>query len=307
MPAYMNVSPARRHFKKILGGANHLIITALVGLDAIERGIVTAIPEDIHAAWSPKNAVASSKRSRRLILDMALVRAIDALDVYIQHSRRKPSLVQSQSLQSEIDGAGRSVFRKFAAVERHFPTIDHTLAALVAVMITWRNRSAHAEDDTDVSERHKSILRDNAGAISSRFRGLSTELLLSGYEEHRAPVFKEIASFINATHHFVEDLERALFSATNVELYLKQLIWTAASEAVSDTGPLEKARKRRLQSIWGKDPSERKLYVERFLYNHGISATKARDTVSPLEFNDDLLTRLAAMHPSEVFIWSRDS
>jgi hypothetical protein len=307
MPAYLNVSSARRHFKKMLGGANHLIITALVGLDAIERGVVTEIPHDIHAAWSPKDAAASSKRTRRLILDMALVRAVDALDVYIRHSRRKPSLIQSQALQREIDGAGLSVFRRFAAVEKHLPGIDRSLAALMAVMITWRNRSAHAEADTEISERHQSALRDNAAGISSRFRGLSAELLLSGYKEHRPPVFKEIASFINATHHFVEELEQAHFAAVDTEAYLKQLIWTAISRTANDTGPLETMRKRHLQSVWGKDSTERKLYVERFLYNHGLTATKARDAVYPLAFSDDLLARLVAMRASEVFVWSRDA
>jgi hypothetical protein len=230
----MNVSPARRHFKKMLGGANHLIITALVGLDAIERGIVTEIPHDMHAAWSPQDAVASSKRSRRFVLDMALVRAVDALDIYIRHSRRKPSLIQSQALQDEIDGAGLSVFRRFEAVEKHLPRIDRSLVALMAIMITWRNRSAHAEADTEIPERHKSALRDNAAAISSRFRGLSAELLLSGYKEHRPPVFKEIASFINATHHFVEELEQAYFAAADTEGYLKQLIWAAISRTAND-------------------------------------------------------------------------
>jgi hypothetical protein len=303
----MNFSPAQRHFKKMLGGANHLIITALVGLDAIERGAVTEIPDDIHAAWSPQDAVASSKRSRRLILDMALVRAIDALDVYIQQARRKPSLIQDKSLQREIDGASPSAFKRFTAVEGHFAAIDRTVAALVAVMITWRNRSAHSEADANAPERHILLLRNNPEPISSRFRGLSTELLLCGYEEHRPPVFKEIASFINATHHFVEELERAQFATMDPECYLKQLIWTAASEANSNRDTPERARKRRLQSIWGKDPSERKVFVERFLYNHGISKTKAKDVTYPLMFSDDLLARLGEMHPSEVLAWVRDS
>jgi len=291
----------------MLGGANHLIITALVGLDAIERGIVTEIPHDMHAAWSPQDVVASAKRSRRLILDMALVRAVDALDIYIRHSRRKPSLIQSQALQDDIDGAGLSIFKRFEAVEKHLPQIDRSLAALMAVMITWRNRSAHAEADKEISDRHKSALRENEAAISSRFKGLSAQLLLSGYEERRPPVFKEIASFINATHHFVEQLEQAYFVAADTEAYLKQLIWTTISQTGKDTGRLETIRKRHLQSVWGKDRSERKLYVERFLYNHGLTETKANKIAYPLVFSDHLLARLVAMRASEVFIWSRDA
>src|SRR4051812_34804217 len=116
MPAYLAKSNARRKFKSLLGHANQLIITAMVGLDAIERGIVTQIPADLNAAWSPKDAIASAKRSRRLILDMALVRAVDALDVYVRSSNRKPYLFQSTDLRASLHGKGHSIFKKLAAV-----------------------------------------------------------------------------------------------------------------------------------------------------------------------------------------------
>ena len=88
MPAYLNVSKARRTFKEVLGQANHLLVTALVGLDAIERGIVTRAPAELHAVWSPKPAKASARRSRRLLRDMALVRSVAALDLYLRYSNR---------------------------------------------------------------------------------------------------------------------------------------------------------------------------------------------------------------------------
>jgi len=53
MSLFLNQSKARTVFKKLLGNANHLIITALVGLDAVEKGIVSGIPADMHAVWSP--------------------------------------------------------------------------------------------------------------------------------------------------------------------------------------------------------------------------------------------------------------
>jgi len=53
MTLYLNESHPRSHFKKLLGQANHFIITVLVGLDAIERKIVTKAPAELHAVWSP--------------------------------------------------------------------------------------------------------------------------------------------------------------------------------------------------------------------------------------------------------------
>src|SRR4051794_38354746 len=114
MDHYLNESRGRGRFKDLLGQANHLIVTTLVGLDAVENGLVTSPPADLHASWSPKHPVNSARRARRLVLDMVLVRAVDAVDVYLRMARRLPSLIQEEGLQSGIDGAGRSIFRKIA-------------------------------------------------------------------------------------------------------------------------------------------------------------------------------------------------
>lgn len=82
MDFFLNESRGRRRFKDLLGQANHLIVTSLVGLDGVEQGLVTTPPLDLHAAWSPKDPIISARRARRLLLDMVLVRAVDSVDVY---------------------------------------------------------------------------------------------------------------------------------------------------------------------------------------------------------------------------------
>jgi hypothetical protein len=113
MTLYLNISPARKRFKDLLGGANHLLITILVGLDAVDKGLVKNGPTELHAAWNPQDVKASVSRSKILVREMALVRAIDALDAYISWVRRKPALIQEKNLASQIDGAGHSVMAKF--------------------------------------------------------------------------------------------------------------------------------------------------------------------------------------------------
>jgi hypothetical protein len=306
MPFYLNKSEACQIFKGLIGNANHLVITAMVGLDAIERGIVTRIPDELHAAWSPIDPVVSAKRSRRMLLDMALVRSVDSLDVYIRTSMRKPSLIQEGVLRVEVDRAQQSIFGKFLALEKHNKTIDPILCSLVSLMIAWRNKAAHAEADKDVPEQHQKIIRSNASEIASRFRGLDSEILLSGYSGDRHPHFKEIASFINATNHFVEDLERALFSSMDVERFLKDLVWAAVSKPSDDASDNNQARMKGLQSVWGKDSSKKGRTVERFLEHQGLSKSKVtkEDRVMPcVTFDDKLLTELVAMTPKEVFGW----
>lgn len=304
MPAYLCTSKARRGFKDVLGQANHLVITALVGLDAIERGIVREVPADLRAAWSPKDPLASARRSRRLLLDMALVRSVDALDMYLRYSNRKPFLFQSQDLREKIDGAHWSIFRKVGVIEGHYSRIEPMLFALVNIMIAWRNRAAHFEADNDASPQHKQVLRDCFVDIAMRFRNLDTARLLSGYEAYDNPTFKEVASFVNATQHFVEALERAQFSALNAEIYLKELIWVAISRP-RPSEDLDGARRRHLRSIWGKAPADRLKSIRRFLQQEGLSLEKPSEGSPVVIIDDALVDSLAEKTPTDMLKWAR--
>jgi hypothetical protein len=299
--AYLLTSRARRSFKQQLGSANHLIITALVGLDAVERGAVKEVPEELHAAWSPKDSKASARRSRRLLLDMALVRAVDAIDVYIRESIRKPRLVQSPTLRSAVDKAGQSIFKKLSAFETHYPELDSIPVALVGLMVAWRNRSAHAEADNEPLRSHRQTIESCADQIAERFRSLDSKLLLSDWDSEHPPTFKEVASFINAAHHYVSELGRAQLQAIDQELFLKDLIWKAVSFTAGKAGTIDQVRRRRLRSVWGKDPSERKRYVQNFLRQHGLAFDVSGTTT--VIFDDDLIAKLSNMSPSEVLRW----
>jgi len=117
MPLFLNESTAKRRFKDLLGQANHLLITILVGLSAVERRLITEAPPDLHTIWNPRDPIASAARSRMMLLDMTLVRATDAIDAYISWSRRAPAIIQSVDLQREIDSAQQSVLQKFRAIK----------------------------------------------------------------------------------------------------------------------------------------------------------------------------------------------
>jgi hypothetical protein len=300
--AFLNVSRARRAFKIQLGNANHLIITALVGLDAIEHGKIIEAPAELHAAWSPKDAGISARRSGRLILDMALVRAIDAIDVYIRECIRKPNVIQSSTLRREIDGAGLSIFKKLLALNAHYQNLDPILAALVVLMVTWRNKGAHTEADDRPSEAYQNVIEANAQAIACRFRGLDSEFLLSDFDSDKPPTFKEVTSFINAAHHYVAQLDSFQLNALDPERYLKELIWTTISSAERVGETIDQARDRHLRSLWGRDPVDKKRRVDRFLSQHGLTFDGLHHAGSAT-FSDSLLEKLVDMSPKEVRAW----
>lgn len=305
MTLYLSNSRPRKAFKSLLGNANHLIITALVGLDAVERGCVYGAPAELRTVWSPKDAAASAKRSRRLLLDMSLIRAIDAIDVYLNHAVRKPTLIQCPKLRSNLDSAGISIFKKLRAVEDNCHSIDVLPLAIIFLMVSWRNRSAHSEADTEVQDKHLSVLKNESNEISERFSGLSSTMLLEGYENVRPVTFKEVASLINSAHHFIADLDEKLLRDLDVGRYAKECVWISLGSKSRPGETTEQARKRRAVSIWGKDPSNRGDAVVALLRQLGFSSVAPKDGFYST-LSENLVKELANFTPQEVLSWARE-
>lgn len=304
MTLYLARSQPRKAFKELLGNANHLIITALVGLDGIERGVVHEVPKDLRAAWSPKDAIVSAKRSRRLILDMALIRAIDAIDVYLREAVRKPALIQSASFRSDLDAAKLSIFLKLKAVERHCPNLDPIPLAIVFLLVAWRNRGAHTEADRDAPKVHLDVLRSSGDQLATRFSGLDAEMLLGGYDAVRPVTFKEVASLINAAHHLIAELDAHLLISLDMERYIKDVIWWSLGNTKKPDELIEQARRRRAVSVWGQDPSKRIGVIEGLLKQGGFS-TAAPKRSSGTTVPPQLVAILQEQTPKSILSWAR--
>lgn len=281
MTLYLNVSAARRRFKDLLGPANHLIITILVGLSAVEQRLITQPPAELRAAWNPKDSTASALRSRKMALEMALVRATDAFDCYVSWARRSPSLIQQSEMRHKIDGCGRSVLEKFK-VMTSLRDLNPVLCALVEVLIVWRNRAVHSLADNKLSEDTWEILASNEGWIRDEFRGMELERLFGDFERGGAPTFKEIASFIRAAQSLVQEMDAALLRHLNPEKYLKEFILYYLKKSDSD----KKTIIRNAQSIWGRDVSDRHAAVVSFLAHNGLSRECSTNSCV---FSDELL------------------
>lgn len=298
---YLNKSFGRKRFKENLGNANHLIITSLVGLDAIEREVITDIPKEMRMAWSPKSPKNSARRSRRLILDMSLIRAVDAIDLYIRDAMREPYLIQDGPLRRNIDSAGRSVFKKLDALNANLENISPLLFALTSVLVSWRNEGAHVESDDTITDAQRTIITDNSAAISERFSALDVQMLLRDYDDESPPTFKEVASLINVAHHYIENLEEQLFSNLDRDLFLRDLVRSSTYELAGGTRKPQDGRSK-ISEIWGRDQSERKRYVRSFLQHRGLSNERAGKGPS-LEISEETLNDLEAMSPGDLKKW----
>jgi hypothetical protein len=292
MSLFLNESPARRRFKDLLGQANHFLVTILVGLSAVERGLITKAPPELHAAWNPKDPVTSAARSRIMVREMALVRATDGLDAYISWSRREPSLIQAAELREKIDAAGHKVYRKFLTLRDHLGCLDALLCALAELMIIWRNRSVHSLDDTEISETVRGCLTNEKERIKEEFRGMVVEKLLEDFDKGATPRFKEMASFIEAMHRLIEQMDELQLSRLDTSVYTKISLRHALSISRHN---FDKAK---IQSIWGRNETDRRRRLEALLTRQGFSNVRAATTAA--EISDDLLNEIASLSPKAV-------
>lgn len=273
---YLNASSARRRFKKLLGNANHLFITLLVGARGIQDGLLTKVPAELHAAWNPRNASASAKRSRRLALEMGLARGTDALDAYITWAIRRPTIITMDSLRGALDGAGRSVTKRVIELNNAILSEDDPLASMLLIMIAWRNQSVHSATETSVDDVTWARLEAKATWINETFRGLDVRQLRSHFQSRKSPALKEVTSLIAATQLAVELFDKTFLSNLDLEKYIRGLIENDIVSRLENDDAQDRAHQRKLRvaNIWGRDQMRRAAAVRSYLINLGFSPTR---------------------------------
>lgn len=215
-------SPSFRKFKSEMGQANHFLITIMVGLDAVEDGAVKR--EDFHAAWNPQNTISSVRRSKQYALKSALSWAVDNLDMYLRLANRLPRLYSEKESQ-EIAKTKHSVYQKFRCIINNHPEIDVCLSAYVDLLICWRNNTTHFDAENmllPVSQRYFSKLKENKGKDQyCETYNLNISAMIDRFSRGVCPTFKEVATLINATIHFVEILDNLLLQSIDQPQYLE--------------------------------------------------------------------------------------
>ena len=263
----MKNTPARAQVKKHLGQANHFMITSLVGLHHLEASDVVEAPAELHTSWNPHNKTASTARSRIFVLQSSLGWAVDSLDMYISLLNRKPDYIRNPALKSEIDGAGRSVYKKVFAVGYHYK-ISGDILALVDVLITWRNNVFHQLGDNILRQSSIDFLLSNEAEIQRKYRGLSPALLPKKAASGDILTFKETASLISAAQHFSQEVDEAIIADLDLRTFCEDLIEeqiNGPDRSVSFTS-----------KYFSITPSDRSRFVSNWLQNnYGISGVSS--------------------------------
>lgn len=201
-------SRAFRKFKTEMGQANHFLITIMIGLDAVEDGAEKR--ESFNTIWNPENRTNSVVRSKKYAIKSALAWTVDNLDMYLRLCNREPRLYHDgESI--EIAKTKHSVYNKFDCVIRNHPELAVSKFAYVDLLICWRNNSVHFDAEnklmTESIDYFRNIPEDDVVANTYH---LDVNRMLERFNSGDCPTFKEAATLISMTIHFVEELDGIL-------------------------------------------------------------------------------------------------
>jgi hypothetical protein len=283
----LNRTQARWAFKDLLGQANHFLITILVGLDGVRTGKVELSPE-FRTSWNPQSIPRSADRSRHFVLDLALIRAVDAFDTYMMMSARKPSTISNQDFRAAMDGSGRSVAKRLKAFDEHLAALQPQHKAILSIAIEWRNQRVHSLSEDLVEKQTFRVVQDSAKWFQSNYSGLDVDEFISHFNMKEAPTFKEAASVIRLVHEAVAQYDADLLKSIPIETYLKE----ALLRFLETDNP---SLLRSIQKTWGHQKKRTK--VIRLLRMVGVNQT---DVICGREVPETLVEELVGLESGEV-------
>ena len=278
---------ARWAFKDLLGQANHFLITILVGLNGIKANQIEMDPE-FSTSWNPHDPKRSAERSRVFALDLALVRAVDALDTYFMMSVRKPCALADESFVAAMGATSRSVANRLDVFDEHLPSLEPSQIALLKLAIEWRNRRVHSlAEDRFVKAQRQLILAEHS-ELATSYSGLDVKALLTHFDGGMAPTFKEAASIIRACHQAVEHYDSHILSGMPLTRYLCDSVLMILSEGNSDYQAA-------INRIW--DHPKRRAKALRLLRLAGVSEGHKR---AGRRVTDCFVESFVSLTPQEV-------
>ncbi|MBE6677695.1 MAG: hypothetical protein E7597_02740 [Ruminococcaceae bacterium] len=201
-------SRAFREFKTGVGQANHFLITIMIGLDAVEDGAEKR--ESFNTTWNPENRTNSVVRSKKYAIKSALAWTVDNLDMYLRLCNREPRLYHDEE-SLKIAKTKHSVYNKFDCVIHNHSELAVSKFAYVDLLICWRNNSVHFDAENKLMTESVNYFQNipSDDVVTNTYH-LDVNQMLERFNSGECPTFKEAATLISMTIHFVEELDRIL-------------------------------------------------------------------------------------------------
>ena len=252
-------SQAFRKFKTEMGQANHFLITIMVGLDAVEDGAEKR--ESFKTTWNPENRTNSVVRSKKYAIKSALAWTVDNLDMYLRLCNREPKLYhEEESL--KIAKTKHSVYNKFACVIQNHSELTVSKFAYVDLLICWRNNSVHFDAENKLMSESINYFRNipEDDVVTNTYH-LNVVQMLERFNSGECPTFKEAATLISMTIHFIEELDCILLRDIDQYRFLETSLFKL----------LNSKKEMSVFSFRNTTPEKRKKKLKQFFVTNGIS------------------------------------
>lgn len=264
----MNISNKRKQYKDRIGQANHFLITTLVGLDGIEKGLVVEKGGEFSTSWNPKDKRNSARRSRIFVQKSILAWTIESLEMYMSIVNKKPKLYEETNTDLVVaySRAGQSIYEKVIQVGKVL-NIDPVLVALMECLITWRNYTFHYDIENEIRDESLAILQLHKDEIKNTYCGLEIDRMKKTWETGGDFTFKEATSLIRASQEFVESIDKTLCEKLDSDRYiieslmqhLKNKKKTKAKFLTIDSSKMNSFLHTLIINVVGVDVSEEKI------------------------------------------------
>lgn len=252
-------SRAFRRFKTEMGQANHFLITIMIGLDAVEDGAEKR--ESFNTTWNPESRINSVVRSKKYAIKSALAWTVDNLDMYLRLCNREPRLYHDEE-SLKIAKTKHSVYNKFDCVIGNHPELAVSKFAYVDLLICWRNNSVHFDAENKLkTETIKYFKNVPENDVVTNTYHLDVNQMLDRFNRGDCPTFKEAATLISMTIHFVEELDNILLRDIDQYRFLETILFKLLKA--------EKATS--VFSFRNTTPEKRKKKIKQLFVAEGIS------------------------------------
>jgi hypothetical protein len=187
-----------------IGEAVAALNTAVVGLDAVEKGHEK--PQALDVSWAPENKQAAARKARKFIIDAVLIRVFEALYEHTLLIARLPRLSAAKKNWDGNTSHATQIWDIYEAL------LGKTYLVSAAVLLChWRNRIVHFNSNAKLQAFQKRLLQENELDIAKSYKGLSVDRLLGHFEEKR-PTLKDVSVLIAMTLNLAREADQKLSS-----------------------------------------------------------------------------------------------
>ena len=217
-----------------IGKAVFALNTAVVGLDAVEKGHKK--PETLDISWRPCDRKSAARTSRKFIVESVMIHASEAIH---QFASALSKLSRFAPARAQWNG-NTAASEKISTVCTTVLDKDDYLVPAVVLLVHWRNRIVHPSSNAKLRHHEKQSLLKNRAIICDRYRGLDISELLDHFEAQR-PTLKDASSLIAMTINLARKMDRAMqqdLTKDELDAWLDHYrIWPMLKKIKAETSP----------------------------------------------------------------------